>query len=184
MPLVQPGTAAPCAPAGVCCTASCSQGSTGLQYSAREREHWIGGTHDRWSRGSAYTRRRVSLGTRPTRRRSASVTIGVAAALAATLSGCGTREEYTHGAVCADRQTQQRVGDDRCDDGRVGGGGGLYEWYYLRAGSRAQPIGARVGGGSFTAPPSGAAVYRGGVPSEGGAVTRGGFGGRSVSVGG
>ena len=120
------------------------------------------------------------MDTRPTRRRSASVTLGVSLALAATLSGCG-QEEYTHGAVCADRETQERVEDEQCDDERRGGRHG---WYFIPVGGVARPVGTRVGGGTFTAPPASQPVYRGGVPRGGGAVSRGGFGGRSGAVGG
>jgi hypothetical protein len=123
------------------------------------------------------------LDTRPTRRRSVSVTLGVTAVLAATLSGCSAsqEEEYDYGAVCVDQQTQQRVDDDGCDDD---GRDGHYGWYYIPTGSRAQPVGQRVSGGSFDPPPSDAATFRGGVPSEGGDVSRGGFGGTSEPVGG
>jgi len=121
------------------------------------------------------------LKTRPTRRRSASVTIGVTAVLTATLSGCSAfqEEEYDYGAVCVDQQTQRRVDDNRCDDG-----GAFDWWYYMPVGSRAQPVGERASGGSFDPPPPGERAYLGGVPPEGGVVERGGFGGNSESVGG
>jgi hypothetical protein len=120
------------------------------------------------------------LDTRPTRRRSASVTFGVATVFVATLSGCSVsaEEEYAYGAVCADQRTQARVDDDLCDDG------GPHGWYYIPTGSRAQPVGERVSGGSFDPPPPGEEAFRGGVPREGGVVERGGFGGESESVGG
>ena len=110
-----------------------------------------------------------------------SVTIGVTAVLVATLSGCSdsAEEDYDYGAVCADRQTQVRVDDDLCDDD-----GGFHGWYYIPTGSRAQPVGEGVSGGSFDSPPSDEQAYRGGVPPEGGEVSRGGFGGESESVGG
>ncbi len=139
--------------------------------------------HDRGCKGGSSERGgTLTLGTRPTRRRSASVTIGVTAVLVATLSGCSVsaeEEEYDYGAVCADQQTQVRVGDDFCDDDS-----GFHGWYYIPAGSRAQAVGERVSGGSFNPPPTDAAAFRGGVPSEGGVVERGGFGGTSDSVGG
>lgn len=118
-----------------------------------------------------------------TRRRSASVTLGIAAVLAATLSGCSAGAdddvEYDYGAVCADRQTELRVNDDDdCDDR------GSYAWYYIPTGLRAAAIGERVSSGSFDPPPPDAATFRGGVPGEGGTVERGGFGGYSESVGG
>ncbi len=125
----------------------------------------------------------LNLGTRLTRRRSTSVTIGVTAVLVATLSGCSAaqgneEEDYDYGAVCADQQTELRVEDDTCAEG------GAYGWYYIPTGSRAQAVGERVSGGSFNEPPSNEDTYLGGVPSEGGVVERGGFGGESESVGG
>ncbi len=123
------------------------------------------------------------MDTRPTtRRRSASVTIGVTTVLVTTLSGCSAsagEEEYDYGAVCADQQTQLRVNDDDdCDDR------GSYGWYYIPVGSQAPAVGDRVSGGSFDAPPSDEAVCFGGAPSEGGEVSQGGFGGCSGTVGG
>lgn len=124
-----------------------------------------------------------TLGTRPTttraRRRSASVGIGVTAVLVTTLSGCSEEEDYDYAAVCADQQTQVRVNDDEdCDDR------GSYGWYYIPVGSNAPAVGESVGGGSFAAPSSNQAVCLGGVPAEGGEVTRGGFGSCSDAVGG
>ena len=123
------------------------------------------------------------MNTRPTtRRRSASVTIGVTAVLVVTLSGCsaaqGEEEDYDYGAVCADQDTQLRVDDDDCDDR------GSYAWYYIPVGSQAPAVGDRVSGGSFDAPPSDEAVCWGGAPSVGGEVSQGGFGGCSAAVGG
>ena len=138
--------------------------------------------HKRCKGGSSERGGTSTLKTRPTRRRSASVTIGVTAVLVATLSGCSAsaeEEEYDYGAVCADQQTQQRVADDDdCDDR------GSYGWYYIPVGSRAPAVGERVSGGSFDPPASGEAVCRGGIPSEGGEVSRGGFGSCSGTVGG
>jgi hypothetical protein len=123
-----------------------------------------------------------TLDTQPTRRRSTSVSLGVAAVLAATLTGCSAsagEEEYDYAAVCADQQTQQRVADDEdCDDR------GSYGWYYIPVGTVAPAIGQRVSGGSFDPPPSAQAVCLGGVPDDGGTIERGGFGGCSDTVGG
>ena len=115
------------------------------------------------------------------RRRSGSVNLGIAAVLVATLSGCSgfEEQEYVYGAVCADQRSQVRVDDDLCDDDSA-----YHGWYYIPVGRLATPIGARVSGGSFGAPPPGATAYRGGVPGEGGTVSRGGFGGSSDSFGG
>lgn len=112
-----------------------------------------------------------------------SVTLGITTVLAATLSGCSAdaadQEEYDYGAVCADQRTQLRVGDDDdCDDGVS------YGWYYIPVGSPAPAVGERVSGGSFESPSSDDAVCWGGAPSEGGEVSRGGFGSCSEAVGG
>ncbi len=108
------------------------------------------------------------------------MSLGVTAVLVATLSGCSAlQEEYDYGGVCADGQTQLRVDDYRCDDDD-----GYHRWYYIPTGRLAQPVGERVSGGSFYLPSSSERAYRGGVPSEGGEVSRGGFGGKSESVGG
>ena len=135
-----------------------------------------------------------TTGERPrVRRRSASVTLGITAVLATTLFGCGgPNEQYSggqqysgdeedgYGAVCVEEDTQLRVDDDRCDDDY---GGGVLAWYYLPLGSRVGAVGQRVSGGSFVLP-AGAQASRGGVPREGGVVSRGGFGGKSGSFGG
>lgn len=117
-----------------------------------------------------------------TRRRSASVTLGVAAVLVATLSGCSAsadEEDYEYGAICADQDTQQRVDDeDDCDEA------GSYGWYFIPVGATAPAIGERVGDGSFAEPSRDEAVCYGGVPREGGEVTQGGFGACSSAVGG
>ena len=126
------------------------------------------------------------------RRRSASVTLGMTAVLATALLGCGGPDEQSsggqysgdeddgYGAVCVEEETQLRVDDDRCDDDY---GNGALAWYYLPLGFRVGGVGQRVTGGSFAVPP-GAQVSRGGVPREGGIVSRGGFGGKSGSFGG
>ena len=126
------------------------------------------------------------------RRRSASVTLGMTAVLATALLGCGgPDEQYSggqysgdeedgYGAVCVEEETQLRVDDDRCDDEY---GNGALAWYYLPLGFRVGGVGQLVTGGNF-ALPNGAQASRGGVPREGGVVSRGGFGGKSGSFGG
>ena len=136
-----------------------------------------------------------ATGERPrARRRSASVTLGITAILATTLFGCSgsgdgsAQGQYSgdgdddYGAVCVDEDTDVRVDDDRCDDDGYYGGGG-FAWYYLAVGSRVGPVGQRVSGGTFSLP-SGEQASRGGVPRDGGVVSRGGFGGKSGSFGG
>lgn len=114
------------------------------------------------------------------RRRSASVTLGLGAVLAAALTGCSaSADEYDYGALCADRQTEQRVNDDEdCDDGFS------YAWYFVAVGGVAPAVGERLSGGSLDPPASDVAVCYGGIPAEGGEVTRGGFGACSGAVGG
>jgi hypothetical protein len=73
--------------------------------------------------------------------------------------------------VCVDRTSNVRVDDDVCDDSTTGGSHG---WYYIPSGRRAPAVGdATRGQGSF-ATPSGS-FDKGGVSSDGGKVTRGGF---------
>ena len=140
-------------------------------------------------RGGESSNGEMGFAPRRSRRRSASVSVGVVAVLAAALTGCsdtqggqGQYDDDDYAAVCVDEQTELRVDDDRCDDDGVVGGG-AYAWYYVPFGRRVQPVGSRVGGGSFNPPPPGQAAHRG-VPAEGGEVSRGGFGGKSGSFGG
>ncbi|GAA1822666.1 tRNA-dihydrouridine synthase [Planosporangium flavigriseum] len=128
----------------------------------------------------------------PTRRKSASVTLGVTSLLAVALTGaCGSQraggDEY--GAVCVDPQTQQRIDDDYCDDDtHYHSGGG---WYFIRSGRSYPAKGQKVSGGSFSRPGGGSTVKYGGVAAQGGpvvkadsgSVSRGGFGGKSGGSG-
>ena len=115
------------------------------------------------------------------RLRSVAVTLGAVPLLAATLTACGSDEDYDYSAICVDPNTQVRVDDDNCDDDDRGGGVGVFGWYFLGRGAYAAPIGQRVGGGSF-ATPSGSHI-KGGVPKGGATVQRGGFGGGIKSGG-
>lgn len=115
-------------------------------------------------------------------RKSAAVVLGVTALLAPSLSACSSDDGVDNQAVCVDQETQERVPDSECDDGRSGGGVGAspFLWYFLgtAVGGRGFPgIGQRVpSGGTYTAPSTGS-YRRGGVPTAGGSVPRGGFGG-------
>ncbi|WP_425955676.1 hypothetical protein [Xylanimonas sp. McL0601] len=122
----------------------------------------------------------------PRRMRSASVTLGVTALVAAALTGCSPAADNR--AVCVDPATQKRVADASCDDSRgdyTGGGTGGYYWYYLRSGSRAPAVGGSyaTSGGTFDSHALSGTTTRGGVSSDGGSVSgsdgvsRGGFGG-------
>ena len=115
-------------------------------------------------------------------RKSAAVVLGVTALLAPSLSACSNDDDgVDNQAVCVDQETQERVPDSECDDGRSGGGVGAspFLWYFLgtAVGGRGFPaIGQRVPAGGSYNTPSGS-YRRGGVPSAGGNVPRGGFGG-------
>jgi hypothetical protein len=116
-------------------------------------------------------------------RKSAAVALGVTALLAPSLAACsgGDDDSVDNQAVCVDEQTQERVPDDQCnEDGSrasSGIGGSAFLWYFLgtTAGRGFPGIGQRVSGGTFTQPSG--SFRRGGVPSAGGNVPRGGFGG-------
>lgn len=120
--------------------------------------------------------------TSPARRmRSASVTLGVTALVAASLTGCSNAADNR--AICVDPQTEQRVADDRCDDDADYHGSGSpssgYYWYYLRSGSRAPAVGSSyvTSGGTYDATRLSGSAAKGGVSSDGGTISRGGFGG-------
>jgi hypothetical protein len=112
-------------------------------------------------------------------RKSAAVVLGVTALLAPSLTACSNNDEPDNQAVCVDRTTEERVPDSECNpnDGANIGVGGIFFWYFLatRGGGFFPAIGQRVSGGTYTVPRG--AYTRGGVPSAGGKVPRGGFGG-------
>ncbi len=119
-------------------------------------------------------------------RKSAAVVLGVTALLAPSLTACSIgNDEADNQAVCVDRNTEQRVPDEQCDpdDGANIGVGGIFFWYFLatRGGAFFPAIGQRVSGGTYSVP--GGSYRRGGVPTAGGNVPRGGFGGGTRSGG-
>jgi hypothetical protein len=126
------------------------------------------------------------------RMRSAAVTLGLTALLAASLTGCSTDDEQPdYAAICVDPQTQQRTNDENCKDEREyhGSGAGFF-WFYMatRGGALVPPIGGRynVASGAYTIPRDKPAqgggsptIRRGGLNPGGGeigTITRGGFG--------
>jgi len=124
--------------------------------------------------------------TTPTRRRmrSTSISLGITAVMASSLTGCATSADYA--AVCVDPETQERVDDDQCDDD--GGGGTGFFWYYLAARSIVPAVGQTATGGTFRGSSLNGTVQRGGLPTTGGstvrsATTKGGFGGSSRGFG-
>jgi hypothetical protein len=118
-------------------------------------------------------------------RKSAAVVLGVTALLAPSLTACSIGDDVDNQAVCVDRNTEQRVPDEQCDpnDHANIGVGGIFFWYFLatRAGGFFPAIGQRVSGGTFSVPSGN--YRRGGVPTAGGSVPRGGFGGGTRSGG-
>ena len=124
----------------------------------------------------------LSWGVPLAQRKSTVVALGITALLAPSLSACSSNDDVDNQAVCVDQETQQRVPDDQCGDDRASGGIGAspFLWYFLgtTVGGRGFPgIGQRIpAGGTYTTPSSGS-YRRGGVPSGGGAVSKGGFGG-------
>src|SRR4051794_23512314 len=120
-------------------------------------------------------------------RKSTSVSLGVTALLAASLTGCGSGGDDVN-AVCVDAQTQQRVDDGRCDGDPYNGSvaGSAFLWYFLGRATAVPAFGVPIVGyaGSFAPPrygrfhtalpPNGAAKgFTGGKVTK---VSRGGFG--------
>lgn len=124
------------------------------------------------------------------RMRSAAVTLGLTALMAAWLTGCSSEEPKDYAAICVNPQTEERVPDDDCvDDREYRGSGGGFFWFYMatRSAARVPPVGGRYAAsdGTYTVstlrnsqgrPVS---VQRGGLDTRGGdigTITRGGFG--------
>ena len=122
------------------------------------------------------------------RMRSASISLGITAVMASSLTGCATSADYA--AVCVDPETEQRVDDDQCDDDSDYNGTGTgFFWYYLAARSLVPGVGSTVSGGTYRGSTLNGSVQRGGLPTTGGSTvrsstTKGGFGGSGRSFGG
>lgn len=121
------------------------------------------------------------------RMRSTSISLGITALMASSLTGCSSSADYA--AVCVDPETQQRVDDDECDDDAdYNGSGSGFFWYYLGASSRVPAVGQTASGGTFSGSTLGGSVQRGGLPTTGGSTvksstSKGGFGGSSRGFG-
>lgn len=110
------------------------------------------------------------------RRASTAVSIGVVAALAASLTGCGqgsgVKEDYAK--ICRDNSTAKRLPDDDCNNH-----GGHAGWYYIPISSsrstRIPAVGDDVSGGRSSLPSGSTA--KSGISSKGTSVSKGGFGG-------
>jgi len=117
--------------------------------------------------------------------RSAGVTLGLTALVAASLTGCSSNSQPDYAAICVDPQTQTRSDDENCKDDREyhGSGAGFF-WFYMatRGGGLVPPIGGRYNAaqGTYTIPRTGSpTIKRGGIDKKGGdigTITRGGFG--------
>jgi hypothetical protein len=123
--------------------------------------------------------------------RSAGITLGLTALMAASLTGCSSGEETPdYAAICVDPQTQERADDSNCKDDREyhGSGAGFF-WFYMatRGSAFVPPIGGRYApsDGTYTASNlrnaqgGTATVRRGGLDTKGGnigTIARGGFG--------
>ncbi|MFC0627029.1 hypothetical protein [Kribbella deserti] len=127
------------------------------------------------------------------RMRSAGITLGLTALVAASLTGCSNDEPKDYAAICVNPQTEERVDDDQCDDEREyngsGGGGGGFFWFYMatRGGGLVPPVGGRYSPSAGTYSVSTlrnskgrpVSVQRGGLDTRGGdigTIARGGFG--------
>ena len=121
------------------------------------------------------------------RMRSTSISLGITALMASSLTGCSSSADYA--AVCVDPETEERVDDDQCDDDSdYNGGGAGFFWYYLAARSVVPGIGQTATGGTFRGSTLNGTVQRGGLPTTGGstvksATTKGGFGGSNRGFG-
>ncbi|TWD79926.1 hypothetical protein FB561_0992 [Kribbella amoyensis] len=124
------------------------------------------------------------------RMRSAGITLGLTALMAASLTGCSSGDQPDYAAICVDPQTQTRTDDDECKDEREyhGSGAGFF-WFYMatRGNGYVPAVGSRynAGQGTYTIPRTGSGgsgsptIRRGGLDRKGGdigTITRGGFG--------
>ncbi|MFI5730068.1 hypothetical protein ACIA49_08125 [Kribbella sp. NPDC051587] len=126
--------------------------------------------------------------------RSAGITLGLTALVAATLTGCSSDDTADYAAICVDPQTETRVDDSNCKDEREyhGSGAGFF-WFYMatRSAAYVPAIGGRyyAGNGTYTVPrqrdertgggTGSPTVQRGGLSKSGGdigTISRGGFG--------
>ena len=127
--------------------------------------------------------------TTPVRRRmrSTSISLGITALMASSLTGCSSSADYA--AVCVDPETEERVDDDQCDDDSdYNGTGSGFFWYYLGSSSRVPAVGSGVSGGTWNGSTLSGTVQRGGLSKTGGSTvksstTKGGFGGSSRGFG-
>jgi hypothetical protein len=111
-------------------------------------------------------------------RRTVVVGLGVTALLAGTITAvvASNQDDPEYAQVCFNDETGERVEDTSCNSS-AGRGGGIYAWYFFSRGAYVPPLGQN----RSTAPnytrtvPSGAKASTG-YSTQGGTVSRGGFG--------
>lgn len=112
------------------------------------------------------------------RRASSAVALGITTLLAsAVLTGCSNDGEVIdadYAKVCQDKETEERVDDDNCSEGGRSIGHAGWYFYPITSSQRVPAVGQRLSGGSTRLPAG--ATSKSGVSSDGGKVTRGGFG--------
>lgn len=96
------------------------------------------------------------------RKRSAAVALS-AAFLATNVCACSSSQS-DYAEVCQETSTQKRADDSKCDKHVAG-----HSWVYIPRGSTVPPVGSKISSGYSTSKPAGYSV------------SRGGFGGRTVS---
>ncbi|MGX1160039.1 hypothetical protein FBY31_1599 [Arthrobacter sp. SLBN-100] len=110
-------------------------------------------------------------------RRTVVVGLGVTALLAGTITAVVTsnQDDPEYAQVCFNDETGERVEDTKCNSS-AGRGGGLYAWYFFSRGAYVPPLGQRPSAPNYTRTvPSGAKASTG-YSTQGGTVSRGGFG--------
>lgn len=111
-------------------------------------------------------------------RRTVVVGLGVTALLAGTITAivASNQDDPEYAQVCFNDETGERVEDASCNSS-AGRGGGIYAWYFFSRGAYVPAIGQnRSTAPNFTRTvPSGAKASTG-YSTQGGTVSRGGFG--------
>jgi hypothetical protein len=114
-------------------------------------------------------------------RRTVVVGLGVTALLAGTITAvvASSQDEPDYAQVCFNDETGERVEDTQCNSS-AGRSGGLYAWYFYSRGASVPGVGQnRSAYPSYTSTiPSGAKASTG-YSTQGGTVSRGGFGSSS-----
>jgi hypothetical protein len=111
-------------------------------------------------------------------RRTVVVGLGVTALLAGTLTAvvASNQDEPDYAQVCFNDETGERVEDTNCNSS-AGRAGGIYAWYFFSRGAYVPPVGQnRSTAPNFTRTIPSDAKASTGYSTQGGTVSRGGFG--------